>query len=62
MGILAMEPAKPQLQPGDPVERTRNREFEPGDEDPFELMRRKMEEMRRLKEEIEEKMKVVRKE
>ena len=53
--ILAMEPAKPQLQPGDPVERTRNREFEPGDEDPFELMRRKMEEMRRLKEEIEEK-------
>ncbi|MEC8943122.1 MAG: hypothetical protein VYC95_10330, partial [Verrucomicrobiota bacterium] len=53
--LLAMEPAKPQLQSEDLGERKRNREFEPGDEDPFELMRRKMEEMRRLMEEIEEK-------
>ena len=53
--LLAMEPAKPQLQSEDLGERKRNREGEPGDEDPFELMRRKMEEMRRLMEEIEEK-------
>jgi serine protease Do len=53
--LLAMEPAKPQLQSEDLGERKRNREVEPGDEDPFELMRRKMEEMRRLMEEIEEK-------
>ncbi len=53
--LLAMEPAKPQLQSEDLGERKRNRAVEPGDEDPFELMRRKMEEMRRLMEEIEEK-------
>ena len=51
--LLAIEPVEPQLQPRNSAERMREREFEEGDEDPFEVMRRKMEEMRRLMEEIE---------
>ena len=51
--LLATEPIEPQLQPRHSAERMREREFEEGDEDPFEVMRRKMEEMRRLMEEIE---------
>lgn len=51
--LLAIEPVEPQLQPRNSTERIREREFEEGDEDPFEVMRRKMEEMRRLMEEIE---------
>ncbi|MCH2062800.1 MAG: PDZ domain-containing protein [Roseibacillus sp.] len=51
--LLAIEPVEPQLQPRNSAARMREREFEEGDENPFEVMRRKMEEMRRLMEEIE---------
>ena len=51
--LLSTKPAKPQAEPGNTEGTRRQPGFE--NEDPFEVMRRKMEEMRRLMEEIEEK-------
>ncbi len=53
--LLASEPADPQ--PRGLAGRERDREPKEGDEDPFAVMRRKMEELRRLMEEIEGKEK-----
>ncbi len=51
--LLSTKPVKPQAEPGNPDGGGRQSGF--ADEYPFDVMRRKMEEMRRLMEEIEEK-------
>ena len=53
MELLSTKPVKPQAEPGNADGVRRQPGFE--NEDPFEMMRRKMEEMRRLMEEMEEK-------